>query len=163
MLLSCLLQQKWSVAIRTDFADGFIPIDGVTFWILGTAIKDLPAFGFFYDEFATTPWSRTRHARGLLLYVFTFGVIRTGDEFSEPPETSHQMRSIHRTFLIEWDGCGRGYPALCYLPNVATLRIARAAEKLSKASSFHLHWLAAELTDFRLRCFPTSGRGLRRG
>src|SRR5262249_48676068 len=105
-------QQERRVALRTGFRDRSIPVNGFAFWVFGTPVEYLATFRFLDKQFAFASRSRTMDAGCFALDVFTFGVVRAGDELAVAAVTFHQLRLINRTFFIKQNRRRREFAAL---------------------------------------------------
>ena len=75
LLLRGFLEQERRLALRAGFADRLVPIHGLALRIIGAAVKDFTAPGFFDHDLAATTRPRTLYAGGFLLDVLALRIV----------------------------------------------------------------------------------------
>ena len=89
----------------------------------------------FDHDLSATAGTRTLNTGGFLFDVFTLGVIRAGNKFTESTLAFHQLSAVYWTLLINGDG-GCGDPAaLRNSANVLAFGIAGAAIERAEAAA----------------------------
>ena len=70
-----LLQDKRRMTLRTRFGNGFIPINGIAFRILGAAVKGFAALRFLDEYFALATRTRAGDSRRFAFDVFALRIV----------------------------------------------------------------------------------------